>query len=372
MSGRFSEMNRELSDAELERYSRQVALKEIGYDGQLKLKEAKACILGLGGLGTPLALNLVAIGVGYIRIVDRDIVSRSDLHRQYIYDEDSIGQPKVEAALRKLSRLNSDVKLDPFPESLNLTNAEELLGNVDVVLDGLDRVEPRYIVNRACNKLKIPYIFGAAIEVFGNATTIVPGQTACIECFMPGLRNDDLPKCGVVGAHPSVLSMVSAVQVSEAIRLLTGKEPKLLNKLIYIDLRELTFDIIDLARQEKCPVCGISPAIAEPLVNQFFEETCARDGRRNFVISPKRRVEINLERLRSILIERGFSIKTSGTFGITFKKSGELSISILKSGVMIAQTSPKLSVSPKKEVIETYKSILVEGLGISTNVLPEA
>ncbi len=106
-------MKQELSDAELETYARQIALEDIGYDGQLKLRNAKACIIGLGGLGSLIALKLVGMGIGYLRIVDRDIVSRSDLHRQYLYDVDSVGEPKVEVALRKLSRVNPDVKLDP-------------------------------------------------------------------------------------------------------------------------------------------------------------------------------------------------------------------------------------------------------------------
>ena len=109
-------MSQKLSDAELDTYSRQIALNDIDYSGQLKLRNAKACIIGLGGLGSPIALKLVAMGVRYLRMVDRDIVSRSDLHRQYLYDVDSVGKPKVEVAFRKLSRLNPDVKLHPFPE----------------------------------------------------------------------------------------------------------------------------------------------------------------------------------------------------------------------------------------------------------------
>ena len=192
------------------------------------------------------------------------------------------------------------MKLDPFPESVNSTTANELIGGVDVVLDGLDRPEPRYLVNRTCNKLKIPYVFGAAIEAFGNVSTIVPDQTFCLKSFLSGLKDDDLPKCGVVGVHPSVLGIVTAIQASEAVRLLIGQEPKLLNKLLYIDLRELRFDTINLPTRENCPVCGISPiGSPEPSADKLFEETCARDGRRNFIISPKRRIEINLAFLRS-------------------------------------------------------------------------
>jgi adenylyltransferase/sulfurtransferase len=130
-------MHKELTDEELETYSRQIVLGDIGYDGQLKLKNARVCLVGVGGLGSPVALKLVGMGIGFLRVVDRDIVSRSDLHRQYIYDVDSIGMPKVEVLDKKLSRLNPDVTLDPVPESLNSINAEELMTGMDVIIDGL-------------------------------------------------------------------------------------------------------------------------------------------------------------------------------------------------------------------------------------------
>ncbi|MGD9134167.1 MAG: HesA/MoeB/ThiF family protein, partial [Desulfobacterales bacterium] len=153
-------MPKELTDKELETYSRQIVLADIGYDGQLKLRNARACLIGVGGLGSPIATQLVGMGIGYLRIVDRDIVSRSDLHRQHLYDADCVGLPKVEVARQKLNKLNPDVMLEAIPESLNSINAEELIDGMDVVIDGLDRPEPRYLVNRICNKLKIPYVFG--------------------------------------------------------------------------------------------------------------------------------------------------------------------------------------------------------------------
>jgi molybdopterin/thiamine biosynthesis adenylyltransferase len=360
-----------LSDIELETYGRQIALSDIDYDGQLKLRNAKACIIGLGGLGSLIAPKLVGMGIGYLRLVDRDVVSRSDLHRQTLYDVDSIGKPKVEVAFRKLSRLNPDVKLDPFPESLHSMNARDLIGGVDVILDGLDRIEPRYVVNRTCNELSIPYVFGAAIEAFGNLSTMVPGQTMCLECFMPGLKDEDLPKCGVVGVHPSVLGIVTALQVSEAVNLLIGREPKLLDKLLYIDLRQMEFKTLNMRRNEDCSVCGAKVThLPEPLKDKFFEETCARDGRRNFVISPKERIEVNLEKLVQALAQRGFRIKTSDTFGITFEASQDFSTSILKSGTMIAQASPEFRGDPKREVLDTYKLILIDDLGFPPSILP--
>jgi adenylyltransferase/sulfurtransferase len=364
-------MRQELTDQELDTYSRQIVLADIGYDGQLKLRNAKVCLIGVGGLGSPVATKLVGMGIGHLRFVDRDIVSRSDLHRQHLYDAESLGRPKVEVAYEKLSRLNPDVTLEPVPESFNSANAEELISGMDIVIDGLDHPEPRYIVNRVCNKLRIPYVFGAAIEAFGNVSTILPGQTFCLECFMPDLKNEDLPVCGLVGVHPSAIGIVSSVQVYEAARVLIGQEPKLYNKLLYLDLREFEFNILDIPSLESCKVCGIKPD-GKPMEvrDRFFEETCARDGRRNFVISPQKRIDLDMDKLGAVLKDHSLQIKASGRLGITFDKSDQLTACILKSGIMIAQTPPQLESNFKAEVIETWESILIEGMGYPADISP--
>lgn len=364
-------MLKTLTDKELETYSRQVVLADIGYDGQLKLRNSRACLIGIGGLGTAVATQLVAMGIGYLRFVDRDIVSRSDLHRQHLYDADSVGMPKVEVAQQKLSKLNPDVKLDPIAESLNSINAEALLAGMDVVIDGLDRPEPRYLLNRASNRLKIPYVFGAAIEAFGNVATLMPGQTFCLECFMPGLKDEDLPVCGVVGVHPSVLGIVSSVQVSEAVRVCIGQEPKLLNKLFYIDLREFEFSILEIKASDTCKVCGNRPeGPPDKIRDRLFEETCARDGRRNFVVSPKQRITLAPKKLVKVLKQKGFAVQSAGLFGITFIPAQEIQACILKSGIMIAQTPPEMQEAIQSKVFEIYRSIMVDGLGFSPDILP--
>jgi molybdopterin/thiamine biosynthesis adenylyltransferase len=364
-------MPKKLTDKELETYSRQIVLADIGYEGQLKLRNSKACLIGIGGLGAPVATQLVAMGLGFLRFVDRDIVSRSDLHRQHLYDADSVGMPKVEIAQQKLSKLNPDVKLDPIAESLNSINAEELLEGMDVVIDGLDRPEPRYVLNRTCYRLKIPYVFGAAIESFGNVSTLLAGQTFCLECFMPGLKDEDLPVCGVVGVHPSVLGIVSSLQVSEAVRLLIGQEPKLLNKLFYIDLREFEFNILDLKAVDTCRVCGDHPdGPPDHIKDRLFEETCARDGRRNFVISSKQRINVPLKKLGKVLKQKGFGVQSAGQFGTTFNSGRDIHACILKSGIMIAQTPPEMREDIKDRIFEVYRSIMVDGLGLSPDILP--
>lgn len=364
-------MSTELTDEELETYSRQVVLADIGYDGQLKLRNAKVCLVGVGGLGSPIALKLVGMGIGYLRFIDRDIISRSDLHRQNLYDAESVGRPKVEIAFEKLQRLNPDVELDPIAESLNSINAKDLISGMDIVIDGLDRPEPRYIVNRTCNNLKVPYVFGAALEASGNVSTLLPGQTFCLECFMPGLKDEDLPVCGVVGVHPAVLGIVSSIQISEAVRVLTGQKPKLFNKLLSVDLRELEFNIVAISALESCKVCGSKPSgKPEAIADRLIEETCARDGRRNFVISPSARLSLNIDQLASTIREKGLQIMASGIFGITFVHD-DITACILKSGIMIAQTPPQLEIDYKRDLLATYRTILVDGLGVPQRIVPE-
>lgn len=365
-------MHKELTDEELNTYSRQIVLADIGYDGQLALRNAKVCLIGVGGLGSPIALKLVGMGIGTLRFVDRDVVSRTDLHRQHLYDVDALGQPKVEVAYKRLSRLNPDVTLEPVPEALNSLNADELIDGMDIVIDGLDRIETRYMVNRTCNRLKVPYVFGAATASYGNVSTLIPGQTFCLECFMPDLKNEDIPSCGVVGVHPCVVGMVASIQVSEAIRVLTSLKPKLFNKLLYVDLRELEFHILDVPRLESCKVCGKKPDGDPPeLTDKWFEESCARDGRRTFSISPTKRIEIDLGKLGRIIKKKDLTLKSMGEFGITFDNSKGITACILKSGIMVAQTPPQLNDDITKEVFDIYKSILVEGLGLPEEILPD-
>ena len=365
-------MHKELTDEELYTYSRQIVLADIGYDGQLALRNARVCLIGVGGLGSPIALKLVGMGIGTLRFVDRDVVSRTDLHRQHLYDVDAIGQPKVEVALKRLSRLNPDVSLEPVPEALNSLNAEDLITGMDLVIDGLDRIETRYIVNRTCHRLKVPYVFGAATASYGNVATLIPDRTFCLECFMPDLKNEDIPSCGVVGVHPSVVGMVASIQVAEAIRVLTGQKPTLFNKLLYVDLKELEFNILDVPRLESCKVCGQKPDNKPvEVADRWFEESCARDGRRTFSLSPKKRLAVNLNKVAEAIEENGLQVTTTGQFGISFEHKNEITACILKSGIMVAQTPPQLDEDITTEVFDIYRSILVDGLGLPEEILPD-
>jgi molybdopterin/thiamine biosynthesis adenylyltransferase len=355
----------DLTREEMEYYSRQIVLAELGYSAQLKLKNSKVCLLGLGGLGSPAAMQLAAVGVGHLRLVDRDVVELANLHRQHLYGVDDVGYPKVEVAAKKLNKLNPYIEIEPLPLYVREDNAEEIVKGMDVVIDCLDSMTPRYAINRACVKLGIPYIFAAAITTTGNISTIIPGKTACLECFYGNLDDDKLPKCSVVGVHPSLLSIIASLEASEAIRMLTGRQPLLANKLFHVDLENLEFNEIRLAKVDECPICGTKPQESpKPLKLELVQEICGRSGKKVFVIIPRKNLQLNLTELQPKLEKNGFKIKINASLGLTFDKNREVSASILKSGIMIVE-----GLKEKQEALNFFREILVDGFGISEKVI---
>lgn len=351
---------KDLSDKELEFYSRQIVLPDIGYNGQLKLKNAKVCIVGLGGLGSPSALQLAAMGVGHLRLVDRDVVELSNLQRQHLYEVDFLGYPKVEVAAKKLHGLNPNIEIEPLPLSVNVNNAEDIVEDVDVVVDGLDRMTPRYALNRACQKLGVPYVFGAAIMTFGNVSTIIPGETPCLECFQGNLDDEMLPTCAVVGVHPSILGLIASIEVYEAIRLILGDKPRLASKILHCDIGNMKFEEVEIFRAENCPVCGLKPSSPPmPLKHKLVTEVCGREGKRVFVATPKRNLELDMNRLHSLLKDMGFEINIRANLGLTFDIGSRSSASVLKSGIMIIE-----GIDGEKEAYSFYNKIMAEGLKI--------
>ncbi len=357
---RILEQYERLSDREQRFYSRQIMLDDIGYEGQLRLKKAKVCIVGLGGLGSTIVTQLAAMGVGHLTLVDRDVVEESNLQRQHLYNFDVIGFPKVEAAVKKLARLNPYVKYEPLPISFSEHNAEEVLKGVDVVIDGLDNMNTRYSVNRICAKLGIPYVFGSAISTYGNASTIVPHETACLECFYGKLDDSFLPSCGTIGVHPSVISIIASIEVAETVKILLGKQPSLKNKLLYCDVGSMRFEEIEVVRVESCPVCGSRPKTSPPsLKHVLIEEECARNNRRVFIAIPKETLNLKMNKLVRILKKEGVQLNVEAKFGVTFTTKNKIFASILKSGIMIVEGTQN-----EKEALIFYKRIVAEKMGM--------
>ncbi|MEM3584171.1 MAG: HesA/MoeB/ThiF family protein [Nitrososphaerales archaeon] len=351
----------DLSEFEIEYYSRQIVLSDIGYKGQIKLKSASICIVGLGGLGSSAALQLASIGAGHLRLVDHDVVEVSNLHRQHIYSIKFLGYPKVEAASIRLKELNPNIEVEPLPLSLNYHNAKEVIKDVDIVIDGLDRMSTRYIINRACQKVGVPYIYGAAIMTFGSASTIIPGETPCLECFQGGIDDDRLPSCAVVGVHPSILNIIASIEVSEATKIITGKKPILAGKLLHCDISEMSFETINVSRAEKCSVCSLKQPPPKPIERKAIIELCGREGKKVFLIVPKETLEIDIGKLASLINKLGnFDVKVRANLGITFTDTiNNRTISILKSGIMIVD-----NIDSENKAYNLYKSILINGLGL--------
>jgi molybdopterin/thiamine biosynthesis adenylyltransferase len=244
---------------ELDRYVRQMAFREIGEEGQRKVLSSSVAVIGMGGLGTHIADNLARAGVGHLRLVDRDEVELNNLQRQLLYDEADAAQglPKAEAAARRLREVNSQVEVEPLVVEVSRGNVEGIVGGVDLVLDGCDNFETRYLINDACLKLDIPWVYGGAVASYGMTMTIVPRRTPCLRCVFPEMPpRESTVTCAAVGVLASTVSIVAALECSEALKLLTGRGH--LNKgLIHIDLWENSFQVLSVQREAGvCPACG--------------------------------------------------------------------------------------------------------------------
>jgi len=343
----------DLSEKELDRYSRQVMLEEIGYQGQLKLKQAKVCVVGVGGLGNPITARLAAMGVGKIRIVDRDVIELSNLHRQTMFNEDDVGQVKVETAAKKLRKLNPGIIIEELPVSINDYTAFDAVDGCDVVIDALDSVNARYSLNKACIEKKIPFVTGAAVGVTGQSFTILPNESACYHCLFPALDEDSMPTCSIEGVHPSILSIIGGIEVSEAVKIITGKEPSLKDKVLHVDLENLIFNFTKVSKVEECSVCGSGRKQEKIKEELILEELCGRNkGKRTFSITPTYPVELNVDQVTSTAKDRKFTVENLGELGLSLR-TNELSVSFMKSGSAVI-----VGTKDEKDAIALYKEIL--------------
>ena len=185
----------EFTNEDIQRYSRQIMLEEIGFAGMEYLRNAKICVVGVGGIGNPVVTQLTAMGVGNLKLIDRDVVEISNLHRQHLYTEDDLGKVKVEAAVDRLRKINSATNIEAIPISITKYTADRLVKDADVVIDALDSVDARYALNDACIKHDIPFIYAGALGTVGSVCTILPKRSACLRCIFPALSEDNMPTC---------------------------------------------------------------------------------------------------------------------------------------------------------------------------------
>jgi sulfur-carrier protein adenylyltransferase/sulfurtransferase len=266
-----------LSRTETARYARHLTLAEIGTAGQEKLKNARVLVVGTGGLGSPAALYLAASGIGTLGLVDSDYVDLSNLQRQVLFDTQSVGRQKAEAAAERLRALNPDIHVVAHPVELRAANVREVIGAYDIVLDGTDRLATRYLVNDACVILRKPLVSAAIYRFEGQAMTFVPDKGPCYRCLFPDATTGPVPNCaeaGVLGVLPGVLG---TLQATEAIKLVTGVGEPLIGRLLTYDALDLRFDLFRFERRRDCEVCGDRPSITEPRDPPGF---CSEDAMR--------------------------------------------------------------------------------------------
>lgn len=328
-----------------EYYSRQTILKEFGEKGQRKLVESKVAVVGLGGLGTVSSLYLTLAGVGHMRLIDQDIVEPVNLQRQILYGPDDIGYPKVEVSARRLAAANPFVEVEPVAENVNSVNVEKLLSGADCVVDGLDNMRTRYLINRACIQLGIPYIFGAAIGVEGNLSVFQAPETPCLECFLPNVDDSYLETCdtrGVIGATPGI---IGSMQAMETIKVLTGMGSTLKGKLMVCDFADMFFSTIDILKRPDCIAC--SNLRGEIVAGERVVWLC---GRSTANVNPEKPLKMNLNDAFSTIKDM-FKVRLKSQLAVIFDyKSFE--ITLFNGGRMIIK-----NVKSERMALEVYREI---------------
>lgn len=291
----------------MHRYSRQILFSGIGKEGQSRLRDARATIIGCGALGTAHAEALARAGVGFLRIIDRDFVEASNLQRQTMFTELDAAErlPKAIAAANHINEINSDIHVEPEILDVNHTNIERLIRDRDVVLDGTDNFATRYLINDACVKNDINWIYGAAVGSYGVTMTIRPRVTACLRCiFEEAPPAASAPTCDTAGVIMPIISIVAAVQVSEALKLLTGQLEQLHNSLMQFDVwRNEWRKINPGSPAPACSTCGLRDfTTLAAQGNEFAAVLC---GRNAVQISPTMPTTINFADLAERLSAAG-------------------------------------------------------------------
>ncbi len=269
-----------LSDEDLQRYSRHILLPEVGESGQQQLLKGKVLLVGAGGLGCPTALYLAAAGIGTIGLVDADIVDKSNLQRQVLFGEGSVGQPKVEAAKERLLDLNPSVRINTHFELLTSYNAMEVMKDYDIIVNGCDNFPTRYLVNDAAVLTDKPVVDGSIFRFEGQATVYHPAEGGpCYRCLYPEPPPPgEVPSCaegGVLGVLPGIIGVI---QATEVVKLVLGHGGSLVGRMVLYDAMDMKFRELKLRRDTECPVCGENPSVTE-LID--YDQFCGLPSQHN-------------------------------------------------------------------------------------------
>ncbi len=265
----------QFTDSQINRYSRQMILSEVGGKGQKKLQEAKVLIIGAGGLGSPSALYLVAAGIGTLGLTDGDVVDLSNLQRQILHTTDRIGVSKVESGGQLLSALNPETTLQLYPEHVSQDNIMPLLEKYDIILDGSDNFSTRFLINDACFFAKKTLISGSIFRFEGQLATIKPHEGfPCYRCLYPEPPPAGLvPNCQEAGVLGALAGTIGVLQANEAIKEILGLGETLADRLLLYDALDMTFRKVGRPKAPDCPLCGLHPTITE--LGENYEVSCS-------------------------------------------------------------------------------------------------
>jgi molybdopterin-synthase adenylyltransferase len=317
---------------DLERYSRQILFSGIGEEGQKKLLKSKVAIVGVGALGTVCANHLVRSGVGYIRLIDRDVVDLSNLQRQSLFNEEDVhlNLPKAVAAGMRLNTINSTVTIDAAIKDLNLDNAEDLLAGVDCIVDGTDNFMTRYLINDVAVKFGIPWVHGAAVSSRGMFAVIKPGETPCYRCLFPQVPTGRGETCDTIGVLSPITDIVGSFQAMETIKLLIGAATS--SNLDQIDVWDTSFFSMDISegKNPQCPTCVKHQFDFLDRLSSLQESYSSLCGRDTVQIYFREKRERDLIKLSEHLKKNG---KVNGNqFLLRFSPNPETTIILFKDG----------------------------------------
>jgi molybdopterin/thiamine biosynthesis adenylyltransferase len=328
----------------VDRYARQARLRVIGPEGQARIRAGRVVVIGCGALGSAAVDLLARAGVGDLVVVDRDVVELSNLQRQVLFDEAdaAAGAPKAAAAAEKVGRINGDVRVHPHVVDVTSANVEALLAGAQVVVDGTDNMETRYLLNDACVKLGIPWVYGGAVGTTGVAMPIVPGDTPCFRCLFPASPSaSELGTCEMVGVLGGLVTLVAAVQWTEAVKLLTGDRASLLRGLATFDLWGGEYQVArGLARHPDCPCCALRRFDwLETRATSLASTLCGRDA---VQVSPATPVQLDLAALGARLA--GVGTVTTSPFLVRIRLE-ERELTVFADGRAIVKGTSDLGVA---------------------------
>lgn len=288
----------------MNRYSRQTILKEIGTIGQERIGSSRVAVVGIGATGGIIAELLARAGAGHLRLIDRDTVELSNLQRQILYDETDVGMAKTDAAASRLQKVNSGIVVDSVAKDLHPGNVESLLKDCDLIMDGTDNIQTRFLINDFAVKHTIPWVYSGAIGTSGMEMAIIPDKTPCIRCLMPvAPPAGALPACDIAGVLNTVPAIVGSLATTDAFKILTGSQFQSFGQLTVFDAWENSFNHVVVNRREDCTCCERHQF--ENLSAHIRGLATPLCGGRSVQINPMRPMEISLEELASRLQDLG-------------------------------------------------------------------